>query len=94
MIVIDMDMPKNCLSCKYKYVCSVYENIGVLEQTKLKLDKQRHPKCPIKCDIEDIKARADGLLNDSDSALYQHGVLDVLEIIDKYTKGDNDADSN
>ena len=34
--------------------------------------------------IEDIKAEADGLLNDSDSALYQHGVLDVLEIIDKH----------
>ena len=36
--------------------------------------------------IEDIKAEIDGLLNDNDSVLYQHGVLDTLEIINKHTK--------
>ena len=88
MIVIDMDMPKSCLSCKYKYVCSVYENIGVLEQTKLKLDKQRHPNCPIKCDIEDIKVEIEKVFCMSvvtnELRTSMEVKTEILQIINKY----------
>lgn len=36
------------------------------------------------CILDKIRAEIDGLLNDEDSKMYAHGVMDCLEIIDKY----------
>ena len=92
MIVIDMDMPRSCIECGCSDRNGCQVTNAVLSYKEMR--GERPQNCPIKCDIEDIKEEIDGLLNDSDSALYQHGVLDALEIIDKHTKGDTDADSN
>lgn len=92
MIVIDIEMPTCCQECPMRqkgiYTPSHYCMVGVGRKLINDIYNSKADFCPIKCDIEDIKAGADGLLNDSDSALYQHGVLDVLEIIDKYINGD------
>lgn len=36
------------------------------------------------CILDKIRAEIDGLLNDEDSHMYTYGVMDCLEIIDKY----------
>lgn len=36
------------------------------------------------CTLDKIRAEIDGLLNDEDNNMYAHGVMDCLEIIDKY----------
>ena len=48
MIILDMNMPNSCETCKLQFVCPVYQNVGTLKKDKLKLDKNRHPKCIIK----------------------------------------------
>ena len=48
MIILDMEMPNNCKECKLQYVCPIFQNIGIVEENKLKLDKKRHPNCIIK----------------------------------------------
>ena len=80
MIVIDMDMPKNCTDCpclnsEYGYCQVDYKRMDRFNATKPK-------NCPIKCDIEQIRAEIEqsryGLVND--------GLDLALKIIDKYTK--------
>ena len=34
--------------------------------------------------MDKIRAEIDGLLNDEDNSMYAHGVMDCLEIIDKF----------
>lgn len=34
--------------------------------------------------LDEVRAEIDGLLNDEDSNMYAHGVMDCLEIIDKF----------
>lgn len=34
--------------------------------------------------LDKVRAEIDGLLNDEDSNMYAHGVMDCLEIIDKF----------
>lgn len=36
--------------------------------------------------LDKVRASIDGLLNDEDNSLYEHGVMDCLEIIDKYAE--------
>ena len=63
MIVIDMDMPKNCTDCpclnsEYGYCQVDYKRMDRFNATKPK-------NCPIKCDIEQIS-----------SARYNNGFYD------------------
>lgn len=34
--------------------------------------------------LDNVRAEMDGLLNNEDSKMYAHGVMDCLEIIDKF----------
>ena len=82
MIVIDMDMPKNCSSCELSNInaCPIFHR-NAAESVKGRLND-----CPIKCDIDDIKTEIE--------RLHYHPKLDfikndevvgmVLDIIDKY----------
>ena len=97
MIVIDMDMPLNCRECPLRQRSEKYmgENycmgmLGLL--IKSDIYTKRADFCPIKCDIEQIRAEIE--------RLHYHPKLDfiknddvvemALEIIDKYTKGEQD----
>ena len=53
MIVIDMDMPKNCVECHKKGIQELLECRLIFSGCA---NCGRHPNCPIKCDIEDIEA--------------------------------------
>lgn len=88
MIVIDMDMPTDCVDCPID--CFPYG----AEDTDY--DTTNRPSCcPIKCDIEDVKAEIEeGLTDyiigeqDTPTAKKMFNVMDkALEIIDKHTKG-------
>ena len=77
MIVIDMDMPKNCMSCPIKCI-KFYPND----------DKSC---CPIKCDIEDIdreirKSRREPVDDELDESV-NYGLNKALEIIVKHIGG-------
>lgn len=78
MIVIDMDMPKNCMDCPIKCI-KFYPND----------DKSC---CPIKCDIEDIEAEIAKCIHDKPYDELEQGVNigleDAIDIIDKHTKGE------
>ena len=52
MIVIDMDMPKNCVKCELSKisVCPIFYR-NAAESSKGRLSD-----CPIKCDVADIKS--------------------------------------
>ena len=76
-----MDMPKSCCECPichpkgkdepWNYACfQTMADINIDEW-----DKQRHPDCPIKCDIEDINAEIEDGLNA------------CIDIIDNVKKG-------
>ena len=79
MIVIDMDMPKNCMDCPIKCI-KFYPND----------DKSC---CPIKCDIEDIKAEIKDEMDDiacgimakySSDEAYYNALGWALNVIDKH----------
>jgi len=79
MIVIDMDMPKDCGKCKLLMQCKGYYYI----------ENKLPDTCPIKCDIEDIKAelRSDANHNNlkTDYAKgYARGKAVALNIIEKH----------
>lgn len=76
-IVVDMDMPKNCKECRWHGV-NDYGN----EYCKFmrKGFRTNDFVCPIKCDIEDIKAEIADRLGLLDCK------KDILAIIDKHTK--------
>lgn len=91
MVVIDMDMPKSCEKCKA--ICSRFngnETVYYCGLTELfianyseDLCEPRDVNCPIKCDIEDIKAEIEQNIGDN---LYKNdGLYLALQIIDKYT---------
>jgi len=112
MIVIDMDMPKNCAECPLhtdtlsKVFCEqTYKCVGTTVACY-----ERMKDCPIKCDIEQISsARYNNGFYDGKKAMeekieqiraeikelsYPYNLeamrtrSDVLQIIDKYTKGE------
>lgn len=41
--------------------------------------------------LDKIRAEMDGLLNNEDSKMYAHGVMDCLEIIDKFMAEEDKA---
>ena len=88
MIVIDMDMPKNCTDCpclnsEYGYCQVDYKRMDRFNATKPK-------NCPIKCDIEQIRAEIKTLKirgTDDVSITNNFAIDKVLQIIDKHMKG-------
>ena len=96
MILIDMDIPESCCECPmchpkgkdepWNYACFQ----GMMDINLNEWDKSRHPNCPIKCNIEDIKAEIDKqykwlmqtklTLNDIDIAFDA-----IKSIVDKHT---------
>ena len=87
MIVIDMDKPKNCAHCWHHYACPKYFHDKAMNDPFYK------PKdCPIKCDIEDIKAEImkyaeDEYIKENEA----QGMMFCCDIIDKHMKGDTDG---
>ena len=85
MIVIDMDMPKDCGKCKLLMQCKGYCYI----------ENKLPNTCPIKCDIEQIRDEIEeGLTDyiigewDTSTAKKMFNVMDkALEIIDKHISG-------
>ena len=89
MIVIDMDMTKSCGECK----CS---GTGIcrewMKMSGYDMGNKRSLKCPIKCNIDDIKAEIRKLEWYGDDAFWD-GVNAVSDIIDKYISG-KDGEQN
>lgn len=91
MIVIDTKLPPNCI------VCPLYSSgLGVDFCTlashgcvdRVNYNPSIKPQwCPIKCDIKDIKAEIEGLMSHDD---YMVDGFNVLDIIDKHTKGEKE----
>ena len=94
MVILDIDMPKNCVECHEK---------GIQEMLECRLifsgcaNCGRHPKCPIKCDIEDIKAEVNELSElDHKNGIwgeygsYEDCKFDVLQIINRYIGKEQD----
>ena len=79
MIVIDMDMPTDCIDCPID--CFPYG----AEDTDYSTTN-RPSCCPIKCDIEDIKAE---IKEHQRTMMPVIPVQEALSIIDKHTKGEN-----
>ena len=89
MIVIDNDyIPRCCGDCYVGFTKQIgcekhigFENYAI----------ERHPDCPIKCDIEDIKAEIKWLIGVSggdDAGMLNEGLNRTLDIIDKHISGD------
>lgn len=85
MIVIDMDMPTDCVDCPID--CFPYG----AEDTDYSTTN-RPSCCPVKCDIEDIKAEIEQIEIDGqvdEHTMFIRGGAEVknlvLEIIDKHT---------
>ena len=92
MIVIDMDMPKCCGTC------NMSGTGACKEWMKLKgydMGQKRADTCPIKCDIEDIKAELQTIRDMYEGCEYigdkarRDELWHVLEVIDKHIKGES-----
>ena len=76
MIVIDMDMPTKCMNCQLlgrdTMYCQVYprKDLNLITVANGKPDW-----CPVKCDIEDIKAEI------------EEGLKACIDIIENVKKG-------
>ena len=86
MIVIDINMPKSCVTCEI--MCKHKEKANIRYSRG---DFSIPNDCPIKCDIKDIKQEILGLMSHDD---YMVDGFNVLEIIDNHIKGDTDANNN
>jgi len=94
MIVIDMDIPESCCECPmchpkgkdepWNYACFQ----GMMDINLDEWDEQRHPKCPIKCDIEDIKVEIEQIVDEekADDEKWSRGLYYALKVIDKHIK--------
>lgn len=83
MVVIDMDMPKSCSKCELANISSCplfYRNAaeGIKERLK---------DCPIKCDIEDIRADIQYEADNKATPRDMMGYYRCLQIIDKHISG-------
>lgn len=88
MIVIDIDMPKCCQECPMRQkginTPSHYCMVGVGRKLINDIYNSKADFCPIKCDIDDIKAEILSLMSHDD---YMVDGFNVLEIIDKHISG-------
>ena len=90
MIVIDNDyIPRCCGDCYVGFTKQIgcekhigFENYAI----------ERHPDCPIKCDIEDIKAEIKSIQKEDMECDGCSDMGMVLDIIDKHTKGSKDKE--
>lgn len=94
MIILDIDMPKNCMECplfddRWDYP-TCYANQNSSGYT-FPITEKRMSFCPIKCDVEDIKQEILGLMSHDD---YMVDGFNVLEIIDNQIKGNTNARSS
>lgn len=94
MIVIDMDMPTKCMNCQLlgrdTMYCQVYPRKDL---NLIKVANGKPDWCPIKCDIEDIKAEISKqawaiAISDTSRA---NGMWDAYRVIDKYREEQTDA---
>ena len=87
MIVIDIDMPNDCRECpmRQKGINTPNHYCMALLGRKLSNDifNSKADFCPIKCDIEGIKAEILGLMSHDD---YMVDGMNIIEIIDKHTQ--------
>lgn len=90
MIILDIEMPNNCANCPFhkegiaKTICSLTDNgVGITVSCY-----ERMKDCPIKCDVEDIKAEIRkgldiiGTCEDYEQG-YDNATKRALKIIDK-----------
>lgn len=91
MIVIDMDMPKDCRECplRTKGNMSPLNYCMALLGRRLVNDiyNSKAHFCPIKCDIEDIKAEIEQIEiigHIRDVECFRAGINTALNIIDRY----------
>ena len=87
MIVIDMDMPNNCAECPIHTdaLSKVYCEITHKCVGNAVACYERMKKCPIKCDIEDIKAEIEEYKDDKVIHAERNEMIDiVLDIIKKH----------
>ena len=94
MVILDIDMPKNCMECplfddRWDYP-TCYANQNSSGYT-FPITEKRMSFCPIKCDVEDIKQEILGLMSHDD---YMVDGFNVLEIIDNQIKGNTNARSS
>ena len=103
MIILDIEMPKNCAECPFhkegvaKTICSLTDNgVGVAVSCY-----ERMKDCPIKCEVEDIKAEIIDKYDDCDICEYFEDydydendiseyrsvgdISDIINIIEKHT---------
>ena len=94
MIVIDMDMPKCWDDCRFNNGCECCLIDAVCTDETAGENGELPSFCPIKCDIEDIKAEIQTVRDMYEGCEYigdkaRHDELwHVLEIIDKHIKGE------
>ena len=92
MIILDMDMPKNCRECplRTKGNMSPLDYCMALLGRKLtnNIYNSKADFCPIKCDIEDIKTEINKAYQQSvtSNLYYAEGLERAFEIIDKHTQ--------
>lgn len=95
MIVIDMGMPTKCMNCQLLGRDVMYCQVYPRKDLNLITVADGKPEwCPIKCDIEDIKAEiiseAKMIGNIAKPCKYNDALEKCLEIIDKYIKGEQE----
>ena len=98
MVILDIDMPKSCFGCSTKVNpeerrCNIDGHL--FKETLGVCTSRRDKACPIKCDIEDIKAEIYKTLDEREPVCiaqnnFEGGLMVALDIIDKHTKGDNE----
>ena len=94
MIIIDMDMPQSCEKCEFfdgEDMCCI-DGTYALNPSRISV---RPSWCPIKCDIEDIKAEIDEQykwLMQTKHTLYDIDIAfsAIKSFIDKHIRSDTD----
>ena len=99
-----MDIPKSCSECPmchpkgkdepWNFACFQ----GMMDINIDEWDEKRHPNCPIKCGIEDIKAEFEPIAERAEDRM-EYGcrvfsVDQINEIIDKHIKDGEEKTAN
>lgn len=93
MVILDMDMPKNCMECplfddRWDYPTCYVNRLS--SGYNFPITEKRMSFCPIKCDVEDMKTKIENLMFDDSQvtsnidvitmSAYNNAILDVLKI--------------
>lgn len=88
MIVIDMEMPKCWDDCRFNYGCECSLTDTVCSDETSGENGEIPIFCPIKCNIDDIKAEIQQVVEEeADDKRWSRGLHYALKIIDKYISG-------